>query len=449
MQESVPPSTDPTSQLRDYTLAKQRVTDCVRALREFVEAHGASDESDEAEQCQALLVKLAEDRFNLAVVGQFKRGKSSLMNAVIGQDVLPTGLLPLTSAITTLCYGPQPRAVLRRRGWTLTQVIPLRQLADYVTERGNPGNEKGLIEAQVELPVRFLRRGLYFVDTPGIGSARQENTTTTYAFLPEADAVIFVTSVEAPLSAREEDFLRDIRELGRGLFVVVNKVDLLAAEERNEVLGYIHARLEQTLGISDSRLYPVSARQGLAAKLSHDDVSLTQSGLAELEGALTAFLAEEQGRAFLVAILDRALHLLADGRLMAAEPLASPVSSAGARESERDQLCQSMEELRAQLLAGTSLAAVVAPSRLEPSDAGILELAIANTRSSSLRSAGRANLANLRSGTCPVCAAQTQTIFDFFAQWQYRLASDAAAQRAFAAGGGFCAVHTWQFQDAD
>ena len=91
---------------------------------------------------------------------------------MIGQDVLPTGLLPLTSAITTLCYGPQPRAVLRRKGWTLTQEIPLEQLAEYVTERGNPGNEKGLIEARVELPERFLRRGLYFIDTPGIGSAR-------------------------------------------------------------------------------------------------------------------------------------------------------------------------------------------------------------------------------------------------------------------------------------
>jgi predicted GTPase len=93
MQESVPPSADPTDQLRNYRLAKQRVTDCVRAAKEFVETHGATEDS---EACQALLVKLAEDRFNLAVVGQFKRGKSSLMNAVIGRDVLPTGLLPLT-----------------------------------------------------------------------------------------------------------------------------------------------------------------------------------------------------------------------------------------------------------------------------------------------------------------------------------------------------------------
>ena len=78
MQEPVLPSTDPTTRLRDYTLAKQHVTDCVRATREFMQTHGAPEG---VERCQALLVKLAEDRFNLAVVGQFKRGKSSLMNA--------------------------------------------------------------------------------------------------------------------------------------------------------------------------------------------------------------------------------------------------------------------------------------------------------------------------------------------------------------------------------
>lgn len=450
MQESVPPSTNPTDQLRSYTLAKQRVTDYVRAAREFMQALGTFESSEGIESCQALLVKLAEDRFNLAVVGQFKRGKSSLMNAVIGRDVLPTGLLPLTSAITTLCYGPQSRALLRRRGWTITQEIPLEQLADYVTERGNPGNEKGLIEAQVDLPERFLRRGLHFIDTPGIGSARQENTATTYEFLPEADAVIFVTSVEAPLSASEEDFLRDIRAQVCRLFVVVNKVDLIAGEERGEVLDYIRVRVEQALGVSDLRLYPVSARQELAAKLSHDDESLAQSGLIGLEGALTAFLAEEQGRAFLVSILDRALRLLADVRLIADESSASSASSAGTRESECDHLCQGMEELRTQLLMGTSLAdvsAMVAPGQPEPPDAEILRRLIASDCSSSLSRIGRAKLANLRSGTCPICAAQTQVVFDFFAHWQNRLASDVAAQRAFAAERGFCAVHTWQFQD--
>jgi hypothetical protein len=154
------------------------------------------------------------------VVGQFKRGKCTLMNAVLERDLLPTGLLPLTSAITTLCYGPTEHVVLRRKGWSWEQEAPLAQLPDSITERGNPGNEKGLLEARVELPLPFLRRGLHFIDTPGIGSARHENTAITFAFLPQMAAVIFVTSVEAPLSEAEEGFLLDIRGQVRHLFVI-------------------------------------------------------------------------------------------------------------------------------------------------------------------------------------------------------------------------------------
>jgi predicted GTPase len=203
------PNNSQESQLHQYTLAKQQIGDLLRAAMQFFER---IKEEACLDQCRALLVKLAEDRFNLAVVGQFKRGKSSLMNAVIGRELLPTGLLPLTSAITTLCYGPKELVVLKRKNWTIDQEIPISDLAAFVTEQGNPGNEKGILEARVEMPSPFLRRGIHFIDTPGIGSSRQENTATTYAFLPEADAVIFVTSVEAPISEAEEIFLQDVRQ---------------------------------------------------------------------------------------------------------------------------------------------------------------------------------------------------------------------------------------------
>ncbi len=401
-----------TDQLRDYILAKQEVAASVRAVGQFFTARG---EAERAEQTQTLLVKLAEDRFNLAVVGQFKRGKSSLMNAIIGRDLLPTGLLPLTSAITTLCYGPTERVLLTRKGWTFEQEIALNELADYVTERGNPGNEKGLVEARVELPVPFLRRGLHFIDTPGVGSARQENTATTYAFLPETDAVIFVTSVEAPLSETEQEFLRDIRAHVRKLFVVVNKIDLLAPEEREPLLTYVRVGIEQTLGTDDLRLFPLSARQGLAAKLSAEGDGT--SGLPEFEDALTAFVAAEKERTFLVAILDRARRLVDD-------------------ESDGSEQRAQIESLREALLAGASLT-----REPQTADARIIEQAVAANRSD-LKAHPRSAL---RSGTCPICAAQSQALFDFFAQWQYTLSQDAAARRAFAAARGFCPVHTWQF----
>jgi GTP-binding protein EngB required for normal cell division len=421
------------SSLRPYTLMKQEVTASVRSAKQLFQTLNAQDA---VERCQELLVQLAEDRFNLAVVGQFKRGKSTLMNAIIGRDLLPTGLLPLTSAITTLCYGSTERVVLRRVGREWEQKVPLAQLADFITEQGNPGNEKGLIEARVELPVPFLRRGLYFIDTPGIGSARHENTATTYAFLPQMAAVIFVTSVEAPLSEAEERFLLDIREQVRQLFIVVNKMDMLGSMEREEVLGYIQKQVKQLLGTEDIHLYPLSARDGLTAKLNHDEEGISRSGLESFEQALTTFLAEEQGRTFLVSILDRALHLFA---------ASGQTSIEGELHGKVLELRARMESLREALLVGGPLSSAL--RRAEPKDAGtpVIEQVIAVSRSPEGKAGGGSPGGH--TGTCPICAALGQALFAFFAQWQYTLATDPTAQRAFATERGLCPVHTWQYQE--
>jgi GTPase SAR1 family protein len=429
---------DEVPSLRHYTLVKQEVGTVVRAAKQFFQVYGAQEA---AERCQDLVVQLAEDRFNLAVVGQFKRGKSTLMNAVLGRDLLPTGLLPLTSAITTLCYGSTERVVLRRKGWTLEQEVPLAQLAAFITEQGNPGNEKGLIEARVEVPLPFLRRGLHFIDTPGIGSARYENTATTYAFLPQMHAVIFVTSVEAPLSEAEERFLLDLRGQIRQLFVVVNKMDMLAEREREEVLGYIHARMEQLLGAGSAHLFPLSAREGLMAKLNYNEGGIQQSGLATFEQVLTAFLTEAQGRTFLVSILDRALHLLASANLT---PALGSTDGQVEPPGKALDLQQTMEALRASLLTGTPLSAMRHVAVSAAADTQVLNQAIATSRSPILRASG--GQANVRARTCPICTALAEALFAFFAQWQYLLATDTTAQRAFVAERGFCPVHTWQFQ---
>jgi hypothetical protein len=435
MEQALPArSSDVVSSLRHYTVAKQEVASSVRAAKQLFEAHGAREA---AELCQALVVQLAEDRFNLAVVGQFKRGKSSLMNAVLGRNLLPTGLLPLTSAITTLCYGSKERVMLHRKGFAWEQEVPMAQLEAYITERGNPGNEKGLIEARVELPLPFLRRGLHFIDTPGIGSARHENTATTYAFLPQMNAVIFVTSVEAPLSEAEEGFLIDIRGQVRQLFVVVNKIDVLGDTDRGEVLGYIHTRLEQLLRTGNAHLSPLSARDGLIAKLNHDERGIHRSGLAAFEQALTTFLAEAQGRTFLVSVLDHALRLIASvGPVQAKDEIELPGSVL--------RLRQTMEFLRASLLAGVSMSEV--RTVLEPTvaDSHVIEQAIDASREPA-RTSGAQATRHVR--TCLACTAQGQALFAFFAKWQYRLATDTTAQHAFAARRGLCPIHTWQFQE--
>ena len=139
------------------------------------------------DEVRALFTRLAEDRFNLVVVGRFSRGKTTLMNAMLGTDRLPTGIVPVTSVITTVSYGTEERVVLHYRDTSLF-LIPIAELAEHVTEQGNPGNVQRIRTAEVQLPAELLRRGFYFIDTPGFGSSIVENARTTEAFLPEADA---------------------------------------------------------------------------------------------------------------------------------------------------------------------------------------------------------------------------------------------------------------------
>jgi len=246
-------------------------------------------DQERVNQHQAVLARLAEDRFNLAILGQFSRGKSTLMNALMGMERLPTGVLPHTSVITTVSYGEKERILIRIQGWPLPQEIRFDQLADYVTESGNPGNRRRVVSAEIQLPVEMLRYGLTFIDTPGVGSTVAENTATTMRYLPEIDAAIFVTGFDSPFGDAELEFLRDaLRTIGK-IFVVVNKLDLVSPEDRTKVLQYIGARLAD---ITDERLevFAISARDALRGKRAGDQSGLDASGLRPLEQAVFCFL---------------------------------------------------------------------------------------------------------------------------------------------------------------
>jgi small GTP-binding protein len=259
---------------------------------------------------QSLLAKIAEDRFNLAVLGSFNRGKSTLMNAILGMDRLPTGILPHTSVITTVTYGSQEQVLIRCAGWALSQKIPLEKLDDYITERGNPGNHRRATVAEIQLPAEILRRGLSLIDTPGIGSGIAANTNTTERFLPEIDGAIFVSSVESPIGETEVRFLRRIyKEVGK-VFVVINKLDLLSEKDQREVLAFVNTHLEAELKARDFSLFAISAKSALNAKLRGDKESLKKSGLLQLEQAISEFLSAEKASHFCNRVLDRLAELL-------------------------------------------------------------------------------------------------------------------------------------------
>jgi GTPase Era involved in 16S rRNA processing len=446
--------------LRAYTQTKLALAGQLRIVREALTALGRKNGE---RQCEELVVKLAEDRFTLAVLGQFKRGKSSLMNAVIGRDLLPTGVLPLTSTITVLKYGPKERLVVHRDDAIFPEELPVSALVDYVTERGNPANRKKVKTACVELPVPFLRRGIEFVDTPGVGSAISANTVTTYSFLPECDAVLFVTSVDTPMTSLELGFLKEIREYVDRIFFVVNKIDLVADDEQGEVLRFVTETIQSQIGRDAVKVFPVSARLGLAARTSGDVILYEQSGLKALEEALASFLSEEKSAAFLAAVAHKALRVLDDEAAQnafgetALQTHARAMQEEGSVTIRRDpyavaaavtQARAKFEALHAGILDGRM--AEVAATEVSPpiaTETGTVTVAIAAAPTPACLPIDTAVVdiaADLRTRGCPVCRHIAKQAWDFFVHWQYQIGTEERAQAEFAAEGAFCPLHTWQ-----
>ena len=258
--------------------------------------------------------KVEENQFYLTVVGQFKRGKSSFLNALLGADVLPVAILPLTSVVTVLRYGENPEAqIVFHSGKAIK--IGLGELADYITEKGNPRNSKGVEQAEAIYPSVYLRRGVVLVDTPGIGSVYTNNTQTTYDFLPRVDAAIFVTSPDPPITKVESDFLCDLASRVDKIFVILNKADILPGGQLLEVLDFTRRSLPAVISSKVDSILAVSAAQALTAKQNNDTALLAASGFALLEERLGAFLLAEKNQVFSASVVRNIRNLIADARL--------------------------------------------------------------------------------------------------------------------------------------
>ena len=295
---------------------RRRKLDLGELIRGMMNLASERDDQRRAASARELLARLAEDRFELAVVGQFSRGKSTLMNAILGRAYLPTAALPMTSVVTTVRYGSRPRVtVRRRRDERLPIETSLEDLVRFVAQSSAEREEMRVSSAEVEVPAEILRLGFSFVDTPGIGSAIAANTATTKRFLPEADAVIFVTSFDAPLSEAQLELLSEVRGQVGKVFFVLNKLDLVDASEADAIERFVRARLAGQAEAPEPRVFATSARDALQAKLSEDAGGLAESRLPELERALVAFLTAEKARTFLLAVCARLERLLPRLRL--------------------------------------------------------------------------------------------------------------------------------------
>jgi GTP-binding protein EngB required for normal cell division len=309
-----------------------------------------------AKRLDELEKRLSQGRFHLAVLGQVKRGKSTLLNALLGEDVLPSSVVPLTAIPTFIQYGEQRLLRVRyndSRPDTVMKGEPTqwlnKQLMGFVTEDANPKNEKGVLQVEITHPAAILR-DVVLIDTPGIGSTYRHNTEATMNFLPQCDAALFVISADPPITEVEVAFLKEIRNRIGQLFFVLNKVDYLTDAERETALGFYRTVLTRDAGIDPgTRIFPTSARKGLHAKTSGDAQQWEESGLADVFDHLITFLAREKNRVLRDAIGRKTLDVLSDVSLqmgLEIRALELPVSELESRLVLLDQKIAETEKQR-------------------------------------------------------------------------------------------------------
>ena len=240
--------------------------------------------------------RLQAQRLRVLVVGEAKRGKSTLVNALLGREILPAGVTPLTAVATTVTYAAAERAEAafldgRTAGFSLAE------LPDLVTERGNPGNRRQVATVTVGLDAPVLACGVELVDTPGTGSVHEHNTAAADSALPTMDAAVFVLTADPPVSASERDLLARVAGLSVTRFVVLNKADYLDDAGLAEALDFT-ARVVADAAGEPARIYPLSARTALTAagdagfaKFAADFGSYLETGrAADLERSVAAHL---------------------------------------------------------------------------------------------------------------------------------------------------------------
>jgi hypothetical protein len=254
-----------------------------------------------AADVSARAARLRAGRFFVACLGQFKRGKSTLLNALLGYELLPTGVIPVTSTVTVLRDGPSPPRALVHLADGRTREVPTIDLPAYVTEAGNPRNRKGVAAVEVFAPSPFLAHGLCLVDTPGLGSVFDDASRVTRTFVPHIDAALVVLGTDPPVSGEELDLIAEIGAQTQHLIFALNKADRVSVLDARAAADFTTHVVSQRLGRPVGPCLHVSATERLQRGRSRDWAALEQA-LQQL-GTRGAEVVEEAA--------TRAVHRLA------------------------------------------------------------------------------------------------------------------------------------------
>jgi GTP-binding protein EngB required for normal cell division len=293
------------------------VEDVLRTVADLCDRHGISTLEDFVESTRAFA---QEKTLNIAVLGRFKAGKSSFLNQLLGRPLLPVGVIPVTSVVTEIQWGPADRAEILFAGGRREQAA-IDRIGDFISESQNPENVKEVERVRVELASMDRYRGIRFVDTPGLESVFEHNTDTSLEWLPNVGLALVAVGVDPPLSQHDIELIRNLSRYTPNISLLLTKVDVLDEAERVQVQEFVQKQLARYWS-GAVPVFPYSVRPGFERLRAELDDSLLSQARAG---------AGEQREAILVHKLDSLMSECADYLNVA-------LKSAEVADSEREQL---------------------------------------------------------------------------------------------------------------
>jgi GTPase Era involved in 16S rRNA processing len=315
------------------------VSEIIDAVRGIAEAQERTD----------LLARLDEAAWHVArtemlvcVVGEFKKGKSALINALLGQDICPVDDDLATAAVTVVRHQDEPSITVRRRldGKLMLESVPPSDAASWLLEHEPAETRRGVELVEIGLPHPLLAQGIALVDTPGVGGLNAAHAVATLAFLPSADALVFVTDASAELSAPEIEFLARAQDAGPPIILVVTKVDMHPQWRRIVELDAAHLR---DAGI-DLVAIPVSSALRAVAERLGDEALLAESGLPALHAAIASSATGDARRAAVSSAIREALPAIGQLR----EPIEAELAALE-RPDDAERLVNQQQSVRMRL----------------------------------------------------------------------------------------------------
>jgi GTPase Era involved in 16S rRNA processing len=273
--------------LEHHKSAKREIINRFEQLADVAEGVGMTTLSRDIRTTR--IPKLEAERFHLVVLGEFNHGKSTFVNALLGQEILPTGITPTTASINHVVWAANPTArVMLLSGES--QYLDPSLLKDWVTVAGGRAAEVSYVE--LGYPSDLLQNNVVLVDTPGVNDLNEQRAEVTYGYVPRADAVVFLLDAGQALKDSEREFLRSrVLENSRDrLIFVLGKMDMLSADEKVAVTDYVKKNLAAMM--PDPVMFTLSARDWAKSKDPH-------SGMPELMAYLERFLARDRAQVIL------------------------------------------------------------------------------------------------------------------------------------------------------